>query len=828
MFSELSAVAAGNFASVEKLNEVKIMKTIKILLAVLIFFSYIMESGAQQKQSLPGNSIIKGVLIETNDTAHIGFANVVLYKMSDSSIVTWTISKEDGSFELTKVPNGTYKVVSTSLGYEKNAIKDISVSNPGMTINLGKIKLLSATATLGEISVVGERKTFDTKIDRRVVNVSKDINSTGGTATDLLKNVPGLSVNTDGSVSLRGSSDVSVLIDGRPTSIDATKLEQISSDEIESIEIITNPTAKYNPEGKSGIINLKMKQKKSAGFNGNAMITAGTGDKYNGIMGLNYNFGNVNFFGSYNGTFRKTGSERYLLRESFISDSAHFVQQNSNTILDSRSNKFTLGTNINWNYRNLLTVSYSYNPSLRSDYDSTLSQYLDESMNLTKRILTKNSENITGNSHDFILSHRKTFDRKGEEITIDYNYASTSEVMDQLQNFNFYGYSESAEIFNTSRYRKSNLQINWVLPIGETSRLESGLQSLMRGTNIDYFQNNLLGDSWVKDKVNSNNFIYNEQIHSVYSTFAGKAKDLSYIAGLRLEQSFINGDQTVNQEKIRQNYFNLYPSLNFKYSIDDNKSLQLSYSRRINRPVARQINPFIDKSNQEVYRSGNPDLMPEYVNSIEAGYNGKMRKSTMGFTLFFNHLTNPINMIAVLDSTGISRMYPDNVSSGRTYGFELLYEQPVTKWWKLSTNGSLYKNKIKSDTEGLSNSNFSYNARINNLFTIKKTTAQLVIMYTGPIIAITSKMESQFSVDLAIKRDVVSDKLSITARATDIFNTLKNSYTAWGTNYTADNWRKPETRVFYLSLIYNFGKTGSSKNSKSNLNNESVHSKEIN
>lgn len=206
-----------------------------------------------------------------------------------------------------------------------------------------------------------------------------------------------------------------------------------------------------------------------------------------------------------------------------------------------------------------------------------------------------------------------------------------------------------------------------------------------------------------------------------------------------------------------------------------------------------------------------------------------MRKSNTGFTLFFNNITNPINMIAVLDSAGISHMYPENISSGRNYGFELIYEQPFTKWWKLSSNGSLYRNIIKSDTEGLSNSNFSYNARLNNLFTVdKKTSAQLVIMYTVPIIAITSKMEPQFSVDLAIKRDILSNKLSLTARATDIFNTLKNSYTALGTNFTADNWRKTETRVFYLSFIYNFGKNGSSKNSKSNVNNESVHSKEIN
>jgi outer membrane receptor protein involved in Fe transport len=805
------------------------MKTIKIILSGLLFFSSLTESGAQQKQSVEGNSIIKGVLTETNDTTHIGFANVVLYKLSDSTIVTWTISKDDGSFELTKVPQGTYTVVSTSLGYEKNTVKNIFINKPGMTINLGKIVLLSATAALGEILVVGERKTVDSKIDRKVINVSRDINSTGGTAIDLLKNVPGLTMNTDGSVSLRGSSDVSILIDGRPTSIDATNLEQISSAEIESIEIITNPTAKYNPEGKSGIINLKMKQKKSEGFNGNAMITAGTGDKYNAVLGLNYNFGNVNFFGSYNGIFRKTESERYLLRESYISDSAHFVRQNSATTLDSRSNKFTLGSNINLNSKNSLTLSYSYTPSVRIDNDSTLSQYFDRSMNLTESILAGNSENIISTSHDYILSYRKTFDRKGEEVTIDYNYASTSEEMDQMQIFHFSDYSESAEIFDDSKYRKSNLQLNWILPIGKTSKLESGFQSIMRGTNIDYFQNDLVGDIWVKDEGNSNNFTYNEQIHSVYSTFSGKTKDLSYIAGLRLEQSFINGEQTVNSEKINQDYFNVYPSLNFKYILDDNNGIQLSYSRRINRPTARQINPFVDKSNLEVYRSGNPNLIPEYVNSIEAGYNGKMKKSNTGFTLFFNNITNPINLIAVLDSAGISHMYPENISSGKNYGFDITYEQPFTKWWKLSSNGSFYRNIIKSENAGLSNSNFSYNARLNNLITVyKKTSAQLVIMYTGPIIAITSKMEPQFSVDLALKRDILNNKLSLTARATDIFNTLKNSYIAWGTNYTADNWRKPETRVFYLSIIYNFGKNGSSKNSKSNASNESVHSKEIN
>jgi hypothetical protein len=805
------------------------MKTLKSALISLLLISFLNETGAQQKQAADANSIIKGIVTDNTDGKPVGFANVVLYRQKDSVMVTWSIGKEDGSFELSKIPLGEYNLVSTSLGYEKNSVKDIIISKSGSKVDIGMIKLLSATAVLGEITVVGERKIVESKIDRKVINVSRDINSTGGTAIDLLKNVPNLSVNSDGSVSLRGNTDVSILIDGRPTSIDAARLDQISSAEIESIEIITSPTAKYNPEGKSGIINLRMKQKKSEGFNGNAMINAGTGGKYNAGLGLNYNFGNINVFGSYNGIYRKTLSERYLLRESFVSDSEHFLQQNAITNLNSRSDKITVGASFILNTKNSLTATYSYNPSVRTDADSTLSQYFDNSMSLTKSIYTDNAENIDANSNDFLLSYRKTFNKKGEELTIDYNYAGTSEKMDQLQIFNFIENSESSRILNNSKSGKSNLQLNWILPVGKSSKLESGFQSIVRGTSIDYIQNNQVADLWIKDEEFSNSFSYNEQIHSLYSTFSGKAKELSFIAGLRLEQTFVDGEQSVNQEKIKQDYFNIYPTLNFKYSPGENHGFKLSFGRRINRPNARQLNPFIDRSNLEMYRSGNPGLRPEYVNSAEAGYDGKWKKANIGFTIFHNNISDLINMVTVMDSAGISHMFPENISSGRNYGFELTYEQPLLKWWKLSANGSFYRNIIKSDTTGVSNSNFSYNARLNNLFTVnKKTSAQLVVMYTGPIISISSKMEPQFSVDLAIKRDLLNNRLSLTARVTDIFNTLKNSYTAWGANFTADNWRKPETRVFYLGLFYNFGNTGTSKNTKSNMNNESVHSREIN
>jgi outer membrane receptor protein involved in Fe transport len=802
------------------------MKTINaVLFSVLLSFALI-NLKAQQTSGADSKSSVRGILTEEVDTIPVGFANIALYKQSDSTLVTWTLAKEDGSFELTKVPVGTFKLVTDFIGYKRFILNNISVTKTGDLIDLGKLKLEYEATALGEVTVVGVRKTSDSKIDRKVIDVSRDINSTGGTAVDLLRNVPNLTVDANGAVSLRGNSDVSILIDGRPTSIDAAKLDQISASEVESVEIITNPTAKYNPEGKSGIINLKLKQKKTEGFYGNAMLTMGTWNKYTTGLSLNYNKGKFNVFVSYMGVSKKTQSERYLLRESYNSDTAHYLEQNADTKLDINLNKFSLGTKMSINPQNSLTVSFTQNYTDKVDADGTLSEYFDRSMNLTGSVFTDNSENSKGSSQDYLLGYRKTFDKKDEELTIDYTYSTSLEDQNQPMVFNYPDYSASTEIFNHSAYHNSDLQLNWVLPLSNNSKLESGIQSIIRGTNNDYYQNILESDSWVEDTNSSNNFAYNEQIYSAYSMYSGKKEAFSYIAGLRLEQSLIDGHQTVNSEKISQQYFNFYPSVNLMYSPDQKNEFQLSYNRRINRPTARMINPFIDMSSPDVYRSGNPNLKPEYVNSFEAGYNRIWNKANVGFTLFYKDITDLINPVSSLDSNGISHIAPQNIAKSRNLGFEFTYDQLLLSWWKLTGNGSFYRNAIESDDKSISHSDYSYNARLNNVFTpLSKTSFQLVMNYTGPIIAITSKMEPQFSIDMAVKRDFLDNKISLTARVTDLLNTLKNSYTAWGDNFYAENWRKTETRVVYFSIAYNFG--SQSKKTKSNGNLESTHSTEI-
>ena len=784
-----------------------------VLEIILLIISF---SAAAQPALIVPKGTISGILIDKEDGVPVSFSNVVLYTVTDSAIVTWTISDDNGAFQLVKVPVGNYNLIINYIGYKKHKIGNISIDSKDPMIELGKIELSKDAVALAEVKVESFKNTFEVKSDRKVINVSNDINSAGGTAIDVLRNVPGLTVNADGVVSLRGSDNLSILVDGRPTSIDVTRLEQLSSSEIESIELITNPSVKYNPEGKSGIINLKLKHKKDTGFSGNFMLNAGTGNKYTGSAGLNYNTGKFDFFAGYDGINKAVSSTRFLLRESFFTDSPHFLQQDVKTKLNIRSDKYKFGLNLYLNPKNSLTLSMSGNPSKKTDADHTLSQYFDTQMNLIESIFTLNAENEREKSTDYIAGYRKIFDKKGEELTLD--YVLTNNSGNVFQPITYY-YSDSTvnnEILMNSKSYNSNFQFNWILPLGKDTKIENGIQSIVRGTEDSYKQTNNMNGDWIEDVSQTNNFTYNEQIHSAYSLLTTKYRNLSISAGLRFEQTYINGKQEINSEKIRQNYFNLYPSFSLLDQLNDKARLQFSYSRRINRPSSRMINPFVDRSNPEIQRSGNPFLKPEYVNSFEAGYTKIMGSTILGFTLYYKKINNVINQVTVLDSTGVSHMSPQNMLSAENFGVETTFEHSFAKWWRINGNASFYRSIIKGGSEDNSNSNYSYNFRVNSNFTpVQKLSVQLTGNYSGPVIGLYSKMKPQYSVDAAIRKDFLNDKLSLTLRATDLFNTLKNRYTSWGYNFTAYNWRKQETRVVYLSLSYTFGSGKSVKNSKS-------------
>lgn len=773
-----------------------------ILTVIQFFYGTSFSKDVTPDLNAPKGSI-KGVLVDKDDASPVMYANVVLYSQPDSVMTSWTISSDNGAFELTKVPNGIYKLTVSLIGYEKWVMNSLVVI--GDNKDLGTINMAKETQTLADVEVVAIKKAVETKIDKKVIDVSKDLNSTGGTAIDALRNVPGLTVDAEGNITMRGNSELSILVDGRPTSINVARLDRLPASAIEKIEIISNPSAKYNPEGKSGIINLKMKPQKAAGLNGNAIFTAGTGDKYNGLLDVNYNFGNVNIFASWNANYKQAESSRWLYRESYFVDTPHFLQQDVNSTLDIRSNKFNLGTNINFNEQNSLLISFSANPSKKSDTDETTSQYFDPNKNLAYSVFTDNAENTNENAYDFIAGYRKIFSKKGEELTVDYTFNSSNGNQNQPEIFYYPDYTREIKMFTDFSNYNSNLQINWVLPVNEKSKIESGIQSTVRGSSNNFSMFEKQDESRIEDLSQKDEFIYNEQMHSIYGIWSADFDKLSVLAGVRLEQTLINGKQTILNHNIDQSYFNLYPSFSLLKKVGNDANFILSYSRRINRPSARMINPFENVSNPDVIRKGNPDLLPEYVNSFELGFTKSWGKTTVGASIFYNYINNIINQTNILDTTRISVMYPVNADWAQNYGAEFTFDQIITKWWKINGNASIFQNNVQGFSEDEKNSNNSFNGRINSKWTpAKNFSIQLTGYYSKPAVGLYTRIDPQTSFDIALKKDFASS-FSITLRATDIFNTLKSSYTSWGDNFTTDNWRKTETRVVYLSLSYKFG-----------------------
>lgn len=796
------------------------MKTIlfasSIALLCIMLLSLSVKAQGMQKKTKTGS--LTGYLVEPIKGSAVEFANVVLYREKDSTMVSWAATDTTGKFMIEKIPFGQYYLTAQFVGFKKMKINKIVFGQNQTEIDLGRLRLEADQEMLSEVLVTADKKAVEMQLDKRVINVAKDLSSSGGTAVDVLKNVPSVAVDIDGGVSLRGNSNVNLLIDGKPSSIGATRLDQIPSSDIENIEVITNPSAKYNPEGLTGIINIKLKKKRKPGTSGLAIVNVGSGHKYSGSLSLDRSIGDFTFHGSYNGQYRQSTAERYFLREATENESAQFLEQHAATGKTSHGNGLKLGFDYQINPKNSISFNWFGNMSSLLDSDFTRSVYSNRLMQTYNKCVSYNSEKPKETSNDYSLSYKKTFDKKGEELTIDYGYSNELSDQDQPQRYVYTDSVKQFEMFTKVKQYNSNLQINWIYPISENSQLEAGLQSIFRGTDDSFHQSNYRNSIWSEDLSLKNDFTYDEQIQSAYSTWTGKYQTFSYMIGARVEQTNTNGVQSTTGEHISQNYFNLYPTIHLSQKIGATQDLMVSYSRRIERPNAGMLNPFVDQSNPDILRTGNPALKPEYINSYEGGYSQYWSNGSISANLFYKRSNNAINRIVKLDAMGIGHMRPENEALAENYGLELVGESSLFKWWKINGNVSFFK-YIITGVGDMSRSNFTSTARFQSSWMPMKTLSlQLSGTYRGPQVSIQSDSKALYSMDFAMNKDFFDNRFSATLRVSDIFNTMKNSFTSWGSNFTADNWRKRESRILYFVLTYKIGQSARNKTNKQNNN----------
>jgi outer membrane receptor protein involved in Fe transport len=800
----------------------------------VILFAFFLSFSANAQDATTGGTI-SGKLIDASNNQPLDFATVSLVKSSDKSPVKAIQTDMNGNFSLTSIDNGVYLLRAAYIGYLTFIKDSIVVSPQKMNIRLGNIKLNHGRGMLKEVQVTAQKSQISLGIDKKSFNVDQSLVSQGGSVTDLLTNVPSVQVDVDGNISLRGSTNVKVLINGKESALTGSSisdiLQSIPASAIETIEVITNPSSKYQAEGDSGIINIILKKNVQKGFTGSASGSGGTQDSYSGNFSLAYQNKAINIYSNYsyrhgdrigNGTIDKTTTD--------TDGTKQMQNQVTNQKFVLIGQNIRSGIDINLDKRS--TLSFSNNINIRNrDVYQTGPTLISEGNTLLQQVAQNNISTGNGTNLDFSLDFDHKFKKKDEELTanIDFGYDHNYEFDDL--NSGYYYYQIPSYFLSTQNNTTLGTQRNWNFQADYTLPLKNGKIELGVRSTINNSDNNFISDTIATDGAHnydpylSNNFIYNQAIEAVYANYQHSFGNFSIQAGLRLEDAFINTtliDSNTTHNK--QDYFRPYPSLFLTEKLSENQTLQLSYSRRVTRPNARQLSPFLNESNRLNYSVGNPDLLPQDTHSFELSYINYWKSVTLTSSLYYRLTNDNIQQITVpitpnnLDTTLTEFQ---NIKSASNAGFELIAKVSPAPILDFTVNVNIYYKYITGDPalDLLTTSGYSWNGNVTaNVKPAKKLGIQVRADYQGAQVIPQGTMRAIYGVDGGVKYDITK-ALNASLNSRDIFNTrhfvsdIYYNTPSFTSAQISD--RRFNTRVVNFTMAYRFGNNGiSQKRSK--------------
>lgn len=763
---------------------------------------------------------VKGKVIDKNDNLPIEYANIAFYRMRDSTLVTGGITNANGEFSIDKVPMGRYYAEVKFIGYNALTVEPFVVSPRQPETILGDLFLSAAAENLEAVVVTGQRQMLTHNLDKKVFSVERDINAEGGTALEIMQNIPSIEVDMEGNISLRGSQNVTILVDGRPSTY--TSIEEIPASIIESVEVITNPSARYDPDGLSGIVNIVLKKRREPGYHGMVMLNAGTGDKYNGTVNFNFRQNKVNFFT--NASFRM-----HSMSGNTISDRITTFNNNTTSALLQDQDFTRQGQFVNLrggvdyfiNNSNTLTLSGGYSYRNFSIWDITQSDIL---FNLRDSSFARTNDGANnGDSYNFALNYKLTGKQKGQELTADvfFNSMTGTNTSDIMQNWLIGTFDDRFERTN-SGFLSDNFtfQTDFVQPVGNGGRLETGLKATIRNQNSDYSFYNFIANSWIDDALKSNEFQYKEQQYSAYAIYSntfGEGK-FSYQGGLRVEQAFTSAIQkATHDEPIDREFLNFFPSAHIKWDINSKNSAQVAYSRRVSRPNTRLLNPFVDYSNPLFLSMGNPMLNPEFTNSLELSYYYNLPKTRISGTVFQRNTTDIITRFVEVDENDISWSTFVNIDKSESLGVEGVITQTIAPWWRVNGSASYYQTILHSELlDDRSSKGNSWTARATSTWNLgKNVELQLNGNYRSPSVSVGggSMMfwqsgggqgitKEMYWLDLGMRVNVLNRKGTVTLRVSDLLNSMTFRSESWGDNFSSNLERTRESRIIFLGFSY--------------------------
>ena len=785
---------------------------------ILLFFVLTSTSLLYSQNS---EVIITGTVTDSETNIPLEYATISVFNVNSEDAINGVITDSNGEFSI-ELSKGNYDFKVEFISFKIKYYRNIIVNNP---LSLGTIELSIDENILDEIEVIGEKTEIEIKLDKTVYNIGKDLTLKGSSVSDVLDNLPSIEVDIEGNVSLRGNESVRILINGKPSGLVGISsneaLKQFPSESVEKVEVITSPSARYNAEGTAGIINIILRRSKLTGFNGSLSLNSGYPERYGVSANLNYRTKKLNFFNNI-GYNTRTSEGSFVNETEYYTDQAINNFLNENGVRDSERNSNYLNTGIEYFISDKTSVVGSY-VFRKSDGFTNNTNNVNQNFNSISKFserLEKESEIDDTNEFSINLTH--DFNKEGHVLTMDYQKEKSSE--------NENGFISNSQLkpiltkylsekVNTDEIQESELfKIDYVLPIKKDGQFELGFRRSNQHQDIDYLaKNEDLNGDFINDLNLSNTLLYNEKVNAFYTQYGNKKNKFSFLLGLRYEESKTTVKQLANNTNNVKNYNDFFPTLNLSYQIKEDETITFGYNRRIRRARSYFINPFPSKSSATNIFQGNPNIDPTYSNGIDLGYLKRYEKLTLNGSIYYRKETGVFTFIS--ENTGdfvlvneilvpVLRRTPINLASNKQIGLELNANFNQSKNWRLNGSLNFYESETLGEYMGIvyDSKNLTWSGRLsNNLKLFSSVDWQTSFRYRAPQKTAVSERKASIYSNTAFSKDLLKDKITLTFKVNDIFETGKWRIESFNENYRSyseSNWRGG--RTLELNLIYRF------------------------
>lgn len=803
------------------------MKRILSLLVFTMLISLTQAIALVPNSAGAMHGIIKGIVKDKDLKTAVEYATVSVFQMSDSSLINGTITNAKGEFELKKLNPGKYYVEVSFIGYNKKTIRNIPINRDHKIADLKKILIRQATEALGEIMVSAERLPVQYQIDKKVIPVSRQLTTASGNAVDVLESVPSISVDIEGNVSLRGSSSFTVLVDGRPSILDAADiLTQMPASVIDNIEIITNPSAKYDPEGSSGIVNIITKKGKLKGTSGVVNLNLGNFGNYGSDFLVNMRMDKFNFHFGMDYSNRNFSGDRESENRTTSGNKTTYVFSEGSSDRERLGYGVRTGFDYQIDDKNLITLGLRYggremDMGSSLDYEDyftldggtpSVKQYYKSSDNWNREMEFYNAN----------FSYLRKFKGKGHQLLTQLNYSyrdgDEKSKTERKQGENIVDGKKGTEKGPGSHF---DIRADYTLPLGGKSKFEAGYQSKLRQSEDITTQLDYIGGKYISQPEYGHEVDYKKNVHGAYALYADQVGKFGYQLGLRSEYTDREIKFKGKTESFTINRWDFFPTIHTQVDLKEGNQLMASYTRRIQRPRGWSLEPFITWSDAYNVRKGNPSLKPEYIDSYELGYQKRIGEHSLSFETYYRVTHNVMERIRSVYQENVMLSTTENVGTDYSLGLETMLNLSFAKWFKNDLIGNIYHYKEEGDyttfdsedvatTQDFSTESLNWSLRNNSTFMFNKTTRfQVNVMYHSATKKAQGERKAFITANLGLKKEFMQRKLSATLQLRNILNTAKHENISEGNgfyNYSKFDMQWPSIKLNLIYKINNYKK----------------------